>query len=87
MGVLINRKHGKLIDFLLRFTPLRLDYKKVSGDFEKTIFHGYRELLWRAFVLTGEANLLYSGVQYPLDPSTGCLVPSRIIIPFHSIQE
>jgi hypothetical protein len=64
IGVLINRKHRKL-SFLLRFTPLRLDYKKKSLEILKRLYFMATENCCGKLVcfrLIGEVNLLYCGV-------------------------
>lgn len=84
-GVIINRKHyGKLTDFLLRFTPLRLCDKKSLEILERLNFMATENCCGELVLcrLTGEDNLFYRVMfQCPPDPSMGCLGPSRTIIP------
>lgn len=68
-GVLINRKHyRKLTDFLLRFTPLRLDYKKSLEVLEGLNFMATENLYGKLvpFRLMGEHNLLQGHVPVSL---------------------
>lgn len=60
-GVIINRKHGKLTDFLLRFTPLRLRDKKSREVLERLNFMATENCCGELVLcrLTGEDNLFY----------------------------
>lgn len=65
IGVLINKKHRKLTDFLLRFTPMRLDYKKSLEILKRLYFIATENCCGKlvCFRLTDETNLLYNSVS------------------------